>query len=324
MKLRICIFIFICTIFSNLACKSSESSTEGLFSNPPKWSVYYGYKDALLLQIPPNGTLIICADTEESGKALAQAIDDWAYLIGRDEYINVEVRDENSCKNSISNDSTFFFSVKRNYKEEYYHIRVQAWIEKDFVGYKSEYGLDYVTALRFAGILWGLCDTSKEDPPYYVCLSRYRWKKMAGFGYDSVMGGSGKVYHSDDDIAAIMSVTSFDDVGANLKWKEFFANLNNKVKKLKTMFNPSCISKGQVSFSEPHLNKVYVSDKCSDPANPKFEYSDKIVTMPGCDSKDSRLVGGYPIRIAEVSGGYVAQECTSKTMKSWFMPYIEE
>ena len=297
-------------------CKSGSSS--------PEWLVSNKYEDSLLLQIPPEGTLFICNDNDSVASTIQQAITDWAKVVGRDQFINIQKLNMSNCQSSISNDTTFFLGVgeKLNKSASLHSKTGTVWAVGSTIGYKFDDStglLSYNEVLKAVGMLWGLCSNKFSR---YECKKRFKGKTLEDYNVTSIMGeayrNEGKL--TDEDQAALISVASFEDIGANKQWKNFLAQKYQKqISPILSMFNPTCINKGQLSIVDEY-SPVYVSSECSKPENPKYKYEKGKTVSKNCQPKDFLLVGGTAFNILETETEYIAESCSKSGNKTWHMP----
>ena len=314
MVLKLEFVVITCMLF--LGCKSSTSS--------PEWLVNKKYEDSFLLQIPPQGSLIICNDNNVVAGAIERAIQDWAKVVGRDQFINIQKVNISNCQSSISSDSTFFLRVgeKLNKSSSLNSSTAPIWAVNNTIGYKftDDTGtVEYNKVLKVAGMLWGLCANKYS---HFECKKRFKGKSLKEYAVTSIMGDAyrNEGTLTDEDQAAIISVAFFEDVGANKQWKNFLAQKYQKqISPILSMFNPTCINKGQLSIVDEY-SPVYVSTECSKPENPKYKYEKGKTVSKNCQPKDFLLVGGTAFNILETETEYIAESCSKSGNKTWHMP----
>lgn len=325
------------------SCKTNDSSAE--------WQLSSNFRASLMMKIPPNGTLVICDYPQkdkngkintEFGDDLVEAIRTWGSVIGRSDFINIS-RSLN-CGSSISNDKTFFLTIKEDpdkVPNDSLQLRLEDY-DTQAIYYAYPRGLSQNSnfrsfrALVAAGALWGLCASEASYAiGRYSCNEDFtssdgKHYKLTKFSPYSVMGGlrdtEGEL--TDEDIGAIISMISFNDTAKiNLQWKEFFSRQYSSVAEVKTMFSPTCTARGQITILGNDTRKVYVSDACKEPANKAF-YANSLVLGQSsepvsCEPLNSNLIGGYLVTVTKNNEGFIARSCQKKGTQqsiSWFKP----
>ena len=192
------------------ACRPTTSET--------KWGILTDIKTVVLLQVPPKGKVTVCADQQQVGEYVAQAVLVWAKEIGRDNYMS----STNDCDKT---NADVTLTVQAASPSEC--PTAQTYSSLGLIQYNSsEYIYStFAPMLHEVGHDWGMCDQYIDG--LWNCDRSVQNAWTENSNGRSVMGGNYKNTLAEDDIKGIKYIADMAGIGQNDAWKAFLADPNN-------------------------------------------------------------------------------------------------